>query len=75
MTMMSNMLIENCHLTTTDTRTDIAHAIVIAYLLMLIVRITLTSLCSIEHHIVAGSLIWADKCTTTRSSNHLVAIE
>ena len=75
MFMMGNMVIQYRHLTTTNTSTHIRHTIVIANSTVLIVRISITSLCSIPHHLVGILRITANQRTSTRSSNHLVAIE
>ena len=73
--MMSNMILENSHLTTADTRTNIRHTIVVANLGMLVVRISITCLCSVPHNVVGILVITANKCTSTRGSNHLISIE
>ena len=75
MPVVGDVLVEHRHLSPTDTRTDIAHAIVVTDLLMLIIRVTLARLCRIEHHIIARFLIRTDQSPATRSGDHLVAIE
>ena len=73
--MMSDVILQYSHLTTTDTRTNITHTVVVTDGSMLIVRISITSLGSIPHHVVLALGILANQGTTTRSSNHLVTIE
>ena len=73
--MVSNMVIQHGHLSTTDTGTNIAHTIVIADSGMLIIGISIASLSSIPHDGVGLLGIAADKRASSRSRNHLVAIE
>ena len=47
--MVGDMVVSNSHLATTDAGTDIAHTVVEAYLLVLIVRVTLTVLSDVHH--------------------------
>ena len=69
------MVIHHCHLAATYTCTNIAHAVVEAYLLVLIVRIALAILRGIHHNLAPFFFISCHQGTTARSGNHLVAIE
>ena len=73
--MVSNVLIEYRHLTTTNTRAYIWHTIVETDSCMLIVRICITGLSSVPHDCVCILSITTNQSTTTWSSNHLVTIE
>ena len=75
MTMMGDVLINDLHLSTTDTGTDVTQAVVVAHRLMMIVRISLTGLGGIPHHMITGLCIWTDERPATRGGDHLVAIE
>ena len=75
MLMVCYVLIHHRHLAATDTRTNVTHAIVIAYLLMLIIRISLTCLCGIEHNLLLCLRIRTNQGTATAGGYHLVAIE
>ena len=75
MFMMSDMIIQNRHLSTTDTGTNITHSIIIPDCRMLIIRISIARLGSIPHHVVGFLGIPADQSTTTRSRNHLVSVK
>ena len=52
MTMVSDVGIEDSHLTTADTRTDIGHSVVVANGSMLVVRISIARLRSIPHNLI-----------------------
>ena len=73
--MMRDVVVHDCHLTTTDTRTDITHAIVVANLLVLIVGIALTILCGVHHDLTPGVFIRRDQGTSARGGYHLIAVE
>ena len=75
MSVMCNMLIGNGHLTTTNTCTYITHAIVIPYRLMLVIRISLTSLRGIPHDLILAFGIFTNQRTTATGSNHLVTVK
>ena len=75
MLVVSNMVVKHSHLTTTDTSTHVTHAIVVADSSMLIVRISITSLSSIPHHLVGFILVAANQGATTRRGNHLIAVK
>ena len=75
MLMMGDMRIKNRHLTAADTGTHIAHAVVITDGRVLVVRISITRLSSVPHDGVRILGIAADTRTTTRSGDHLVAVE
>ena len=72
---MINMLLKHRHLSSSDTGTDIAHPVVIADMLMLIVRISLTCLSGIIHNLLLGCRIRTDQSPATRSRNHLISIK
>ena len=73
--MMSDMCIQNSHLTTSDTCTYVWHTVVVTNLCMLVVGISITGLSCMPHHVVGIFPVLADESTTTRSSNHLIAIK
>ena len=73
--MMLNMVVYHRHLASANTRTDVRHAIVISYLLVLIVGVALTILRSIHHDFAPWVFIRRNQCSTTRSSNHLITIK
>ena len=75
MTMVSDVGIEDSHLTTADTRTDIGHSVVVADGSVLVVRIGITSLCRIPHDLIGVFCIAADKSAAAGSRDHLVAVE
>ena len=75
MLMMSEMLLNHCHLSTPNSCADITHPIVITYLLMLIVRIALAILRRIHHHLAPMLLILSNQCSATRRCNHLITIK
>ena len=75
MTVVGNMLIENCHLSAPDTSADITQAIIKADLLMLIIGKSLAGLSGKEHDSILRRLIRADQCTSTTCSNHFITIE
>ena len=65
MLMVGDMFIQHRHLATSDTGTDIRHTIVVADLLMLIIRIRLTGLRSIEHDLLFRFFVRTDQSPTT----------
>ena len=73
--MMYDVLISHRHLTTTDTCTNVTHPIVIAYLFVLIIRISLTGLSGIEHNLFLGILIRTNQGTTATGGYHLIPVE
>ena len=75
MAVMRNMLIQYGHLTTTDTRTNITHTIIVTDLFMLVMRERFTSLRSIKHRLLLGAFIRNDQSPATRSSDHLITIK
>ena len=75
MLMMRDVVVHDRHLTTTDTSTDITHAIVVANLLMLIVGIALAILCGVHHNLAPSVFIRRDQGTSARGGNHLIAVE
>ena len=64
MLVMGYMRIEHCHLSTTDTRTHIAHAVVITDGRMLVIRISIARLRGIPHDGVRILGIAANERTT-----------
>ena len=75
MLMVRNMLIHNRHLTTTNACTHIAHSIIIADFLVLIIRITLAILRGIHHHLAPSLVGRRNQRTATAGGNHLIAIK
>ena len=75
MLMMSYMIVGNGHLSTTNTRTDVAHAVVVPYFLVLIIRIAFAILCGVHHDFSPFIFVSGDQCTTARGGNHLIAVE
>ena len=75
MLMVSYVIVNDSHLATTNTSANITHTVVISYLLVLIVRIALTVLCSIHHYLAPVVFVLSNQCTTARSSNHLITIK
>ena len=73
--MVRYVFIHYCHLTATDSGTNVTHPIIIAYTFMLVVGIGLTGLGSIEHNLFLRLLIRANQSTATAGGYHLVAIE
>ena len=69
------MIIEHLHLTTTNTCTHVTHTVVVTDFRMLIIRVRIARLSSVPHNIVCILLVTANQRTTTRSRNHLVAVE
>ena len=65
MTMVSDVVMNNSHLTASNTGTNIRKTIVVTNFLMLIIRVSLTCLCSKEHHLPPFLFIWTNQCTTT----------
>ena len=63
--MVGDMFIQHRHLATSDTGTDIRHTIVVADLFMLIIRIGLTGLRSIEHDLLFRFFVRTDQSPTT----------
>ena len=72
---MSQMLIQHKHLATANACTNVAHAIVIAYLLVKIVRHGFTRLSGIEHGFLLGCIIGANQGAAAAGGNHLVTIK
>jgi len=70
--MMSHMSISHRHLTTPDTRTNIRHPIIIPDPLMLVIRISLPSLRSVEHDLLLSLPVRTNQRTTTTGRNHLI---
>ena len=60
MAVMGNMIFQHSHLTTTDTRTNITHAVVITDLFMLVIRERFTGLSSIKHGLLLCRFIRND---------------
>ena len=75
MLMMGDMVISHRHLTAPDTCAYITHTVVVTDLLMLIIRVALTVLGSIHHHLAPRIVIRGDQRTATRGGNHLIAVE
>ena len=73
--MVSDMVGSDGHLPATDARTDVAHAIVVANMLVLIVGISFTRLSGIEHNLILAFGIGADERSATAGGNHLIAVE
>ena len=72
---MGNVLVKHRHLPAPDTRADVAHAVVVAYHLVLVIRKSLTGLRGVEHDIVACRRVGAYQSPATRGGDHLVAVE
>ena len=75
MLMMVDMRLRDSHLTTTDTSTDIRHAVVVTDSLMLIIRVSFASLRSIPHNGILVLGILANQRAAARGGNHLVPVE
>ena len=75
MTMVSDVGIEDSHLTATDTSTHVRHTIVVADGSVLVVWIGITSLCRIPHDLIGVFCIAANKSAAAGSRYHLVAVE
>ena len=73
--MVGQVLIEHRHLAAPYTCTNVAHAVVVAYVDVLIVGIALTGLGGIIHDLVFGRHIGTHQCATTRGGDHFVAVE
>ena len=73
--MMSHMSVSHRHLTTPDTRTNIRHPVIISDPLMLVIRISLPSLRSVEHDLPLSLPVRTNQRTTTTGRNHLIPIE
>ena len=69
------MVFHHSHLSAADTGANIAHAVVIADSLMLIIRISLSGLGGIPHNLVGSLLVRANQGTTTTGGDHLVTIK
>ena len=69
------MFIEDKHLPTTDTRTNIAHTVVVTDMGMLVMRSGITSLRSVELCLSGLLFRTTDQSTSPGSRDHLVAIE
>ena len=63
--MMSHMSISHRHLTTPNTRTNIRHPVIIPDPLMLVIRISLPSLRSVEHDLPLSLPVRTNQRTTT----------
>ena len=70
--MMSHMSVSHRHLPTPDTRTNIRHPVIIPDPLMLVIRISLPSLRSVEHDLPLSLLIRTNQRTITTGRNHLI---
>ena len=75
MLMMGDMVISHRHLTAPDTCAYITHTVVVTDFLMLIIRVALTVLGGIHHHLAPRIVIRGDQRTATRGGNHLIAVE
>ena len=75
MTMMTDMIFHHRHLSTAYAGTNITHPVIIADSLMLIIRISLTSLSSIPHNLLLGRHVRTNQCAASRGRNHLITIE
>ena len=75
MAMMGHMVVGDGHLSTPDTCADVAHAVVIADRLVLVVGISLAGLHRIPFHLLPCFFVRTDQCSATRGRNHLVAVE
>ena len=73
--MMIDMISSHSHLAATDTGTNITHTIIVTDTFMLIIRICLAGLCSIEHDFLLTLSIRTDQCTATRGGDHLITVE
>ena len=73
--MVGKVVIYDCHLSTAYACADVAHAVVVANVLVLIVREGLAGLGGEEEDALGGFLIGADKGATATGGNHLVAVE
>ena len=75
MLVMGNMIIGYSHLTTADAGTDVAHTVVEANLLVLVIWITFPILSGVHHYLLPFLLIIRDEGSAATRSNHLVAVE
>ena len=75
MAVVGDVVVDYGHLTASDPRADIAHAVVVADLLVLIVGVGLACLGGVPHDTVPVILIAADECAASGCGYHLVAVE
>ena len=73
--MMGQVLIEDRHLSAADAGANIAHAIVVADLLVQVIGHRFACLSGIEHGLLLGLVIGTNQGTATAGGNHLVAVE
>ena len=64
MLVVGDVVVNDSHLPPADSGTDVAHTIVVADVLVLIIRVAFTSLGGIEKYLVLGGFILADECAT-----------
>ena len=75
MTVVGYMAVGHKHLAASYRCTHIAHAVIVAYLLMLVIRIAFACLGGKKHYPSAGLGIGAHQSSATRGGDHLVAVE
>ena len=67
--------VEHGHLSAADAGADVAHAVVVAYFLVLVVGESLAGLGGEEHDTLFAGRVGADKGAAARGGDHLVAVE
>ncbi len=72
---MGYVLFEDGHLAASYAGADVAHAVVVADVLVLIVGIWLAGLCCVEHRSAARVVVGTYECASARGGDHLVAVE
>ena len=69
------MVVNHRHLAAADAGAYVAHAVIVADMLVLIIWIALAGLGSVEKYLVLVLLIVADERSPTRRGDHLIAVE
>ena len=72
---VGDMVVDHRHLSAAYAGADVAHAVVVADVLVLVVWIALAGLCGVEEYLVPVLLIVAYQSSPTRRRDHLVAVE
>ena len=72
---VSYVVVDNSHLSAAYTGADVAHAVVVANVFVLIVGVSLAGLSGEEHDFAFGIGIGADESTAAAGGNHLIAVE
>ena len=75
MAVVGDVGVEHGHLAAADARADVAHAVVVAYGLVLVVGVRLAGLGGVPHHPLAVGGVAADQGAAARGGDHLVAVE